>query len=887
MSRAFRNIQGHFIVFLITLCLLAVCNMQTVYADENTEAVSINIPESIEINKYTVYTLDPEILPLSADQHFNVESSNPNVVQADISGIGETANLLGVSEGHATVTVSTNNGLTASAEVTVLPVNEPTYISLNEEYTLKEYDHSYIYPNVDCNTLYKITVDDNSVVSTFGGGSGLLYKDNYYMQSVGLIAQSPGTTTFTIETINGLSCSATVTVNEAENPTSITIPDQCELKEGDVWDVPITLAPEGVFSVYSIWADDGSIVTTATTGVGDGCRIFAKEAGKTNVTIMTRNQLSAVCEVTVSHDWDDSYTVDIEPTCAKGLESIHCRYCGQTKEAREIDPIKEHKWNEEYTVDKEASCTEEGSKSKHCSVCGVIDETTVTVIPKADHTYGDWKVTKEATCAEDGSKEKVCSVCEDKVTEVIPATGHKWNKEYTVDKEATCTEEGSKSLHCSKCSEVTEVTAISAFGHEWDSGSITTEPTCTEAGVKTFTCNRCKETKTEAVEAKGHTFSEEFTVDLEPSCTEEGSKSKHCLNCDEVTEVTSIHANGHTFGDWIEITASTCENPGLKQRICEVCKTVESEDLDPNGHDFEKDFTVDREATCTEDGSQSKHCKNCDAVSDSQVIPAAGHTYGDWSTIKEASCDATGLKEKSCSVCGVTVTEDSPALGHAWNEEPTVEKEATCTETGSQSVHCARCNETRDAETIPSLGHDWSTTPTVDKNATCTEDGKESTHCTRCDVVQEGSEKAIPATGHKFSSWKTTKAANEIAAGQQTRKCSVCGKTEIKSIAQLKPTLPAVKIATPKAAKKSATVKWNKVSKANQKKIASIQIQYSLDKTFKTGVKTVTAKKTATSKKITKLASKKTYYVRIRAYKKSGNGVHVSKWSTVKKVKAK
>ena len=87
MSRAFRNIQGHFIVFLITLCLLAVCNMQTVYADENTEAVSINIPESIEINKYTVYTLDPEILPLSADQHFNVESSNPNVVQADISGI--------------------------------------------------------------------------------------------------------------------------------------------------------------------------------------------------------------------------------------------------------------------------------------------------------------------------------------------------------------------------------------------------------------------------------------------------------------------------------------------------------------------------------------------------------------------------------------------------------------------------------------------------------------------------------------------------------------------------------------------------------------------------------------------------------------------------------
>ena len=52
-------------------------------------------------------------------------------------------------------------------------------------------------------------------------------------------------------------------------------------------------------------------------------------------------------------------------------------------------------------------------------------------------------------------------------------------------------------------------------------------------------------------------------------------------------------------------------------------------------------------------------------------------------------------------------------------------------------------------------------------------------------------------------------------------------------------------------------------------------------------VKIIYVKKTATSKKITKLKSKKTYFVRIRAYKKSGGAVHISKWSTVKKVKAK
>lgn len=103
----------------------------------------------------------------------------------------------------------------------------------------------------------------------------------------------------------------------------------------------------------------------------------------------------------------------------------------------------------------------------------------------------------------------------------------------------------------------------------------------------------------------------------------------------------------------------------------------------------------------------------------------------------------------------------------------------------------------------------------------------------------------------------------------------------------LRPTLPSVKIAKPKAAKKSATFKWKKVSKKNQKKIGNIQIQYSLDKSFRTGVKTVTAKKSASSKKVKKLVSKKTYYVRVRAYKKTGNTVHVSAWSGVKAVKVK
>ena len=144
-----------------------------------------------------------------------------------------------------------------------------------------------------------------------------------------------------------------------------------------------------------------------------------------------------------------------------------------------------------------------------------------------------------------------------------------------------------------------------------------------------------------------------------------------------------------------------------------------------------------------------------------------------------------------------------------------------------------------------------------------------------------------PAHTHIYGPWITTKTATELAPGQQSRKCSVCGKTETKVIAKLKPSLPAVKITKPKAAKKSATIKWKKVSRKNQKKISKVQIQYSTDKTFKKGVKTVYAKNSATSTKIKKLKSNKTYYVRIRAYKKDRKGIHISKWSTKKSVKVK
>ena len=78
-----------------------------------------------------------------------------------------------------------------------------------------------------------------------------------------------------------------------------------------------------------------------------------------------------------------------------------------------------------------------------------------------------------------------------------------------------------------------------------------------------------------------------------------------------------------------------------------------------------------------------------------------------------------------------------------------------------------------------------------------------------------------------------------------------------------------------------------KLSKKARKSIKNVEIQFSSDKSFRTGVKRVIVKSKKSSKKIGKLAKGRKYYVRVRAYTKAGNTIRVSKWSSVKSFKAK
>ena len=85
------------------------------------------------------------------------------------------------------------------------------------------------------------------------------------------------------------------------------------------------------------------------------------------------------------------------------------------------------------------------------------------------------------------------------------------------------------------------------------------------------------------------------------------------------------------------------------------------------------------------------------------------------------------------------------------------------------------------------------------------------------------------------------------------------------------------------AAKKSLKVSFSKKTK----EVSGYEIQYSTSKKFKSAKKITVKKAKATSATIKKLKSKKTYYVRVRTYKKVSGKKYYSSWCAYKSKKTK
>jgi hypothetical protein len=642
----------------------------------------------------------------------------------------------------------------------------------------------------------------------------------------------------------------------------------------------------------------------------------------------------------LGHDWDEGQIIDKSTCTVNGSAKYVCKRCN-VSETR-IVYATGHEWDDEYTIDVPATCKQNGEKSIHCKKCDARKKVSL-VMYFGGHKWEQANVIKEATCTENGQKICTCSVCNEQREFVIDALGHDWNDDYFVDKSPNCTEDGEKSIHCKRCSETKDKEAISALGHDWDAGDIIKVATCEGEGEQSYHCTVCGQDKIETIPAAGHVWDSNYTVDKAATCTEDGLESIHCQNCEKTKDSKTIAALGHNWDKGELIKAATCEGEGEQAYHCTVCGQDKIETIPATGHVWNKNYTVDKVATCTEDGLESIHCQNCEKTKDSKTIAALGHNWDKGELIKTATCEGEGEQAYHCTVCGQDKIETIPATGHVWNENYTVDKAATCTEYGLKSIHCKKCAKTEHVTVIPMKNHTAVDDPMID--ATCKTTGlTKGSHCSVCGQVIVA-QKNIAKKAHVYEKTvskatvsrngfvtvkckncgvvssktvvyhpKTVKISrtNFVYNGRkQTSKITVVGadgKTIASSNYTLRYSAGCTKVGIYKvmiafkgnyngSITKTFTIvpKKTKLVSMTPKKgnliikwarqiaqVTGYQIQYATKSNF-AGAKTITVtKNTIASKTLTKLTSKKKYYVRIRTYKKVSGKNYVSEWSPMK-----
>ncbi len=286
------------------------------------------------------------------------------------------------------------------------------------------------------------------------------------------------------------------------------------------------------------------------------------------------------------------------------------------------------------------------------SAAGVFCASAEDINP--DECEHKWKIflPKAASCTEDGATGGIyCEKCGyvKKENEVIPATGHNY---IDVVFNPSCTKEGYTSHTCDRCGDSYNSDYTPKTPHYCESWATTEESTCVKQGYRTGECYFCRETVTETLPLKEHAYD---MAEIKPSCTENGQRIYTCKECGySYTEDTSPAA-GHTETEERKenYTESDCKTEGGYDlvTVCKVCgQTLKSEHitLPKTEHVY---FTASFPPECDVDGYEIYTCENCDDSFTRITGKKLGHDY-ETVTVLKATTDADGTKQTECTRCG-------------------------------------------------------------------------------------------------------------------------------------------------------------------------------------------------------------------------------------------
>ena len=246
---------------------------------------------------------------------------------------------------------------------------------------------------------------------------------------------------------------------------------------------------------------------------------------------------------------------------------------------------------------------------------------------------------------------------------------------------------------------------------------------------------------------------------------------------------------------WREITASEehtmkatvtkkCVNGANRGTSVEKCTVCGYTDTSTQyTHSAEK-RVVDVDPTCCSQGGYHMVCADCGitTMSNAYIEPTGEHKV-EWRVIDEAAnCQSTDVEGKFCGNTNRYLNETRNGKKGDHNLKTVESRPMTCTELSYTRQECTLCGF--DVESYGSYYPGHQGKEVQGQAATCGKDGWNKVICKECGTLMVEKSSTIPATGkHSFGKWTTTKAATCTKAGSQERACTVCGKTETKSIA--------------------------------------------------------------------------------------------------------
>ena len=247
---------------------------------------SVSMKSSLAMNVGDTYTLSPTVYPSNSQYTLTWTSSNTNVATVSSSG-----KVTAKSPGTTNVTVKTDNGKTATCNVTV-SAKSVTSVSISSTLSMEVGDTYTLTPTVtpsDAETSFTWSSDKSSVATVSQYGV--------------VTAKGAGTANITVKTDNGKTATCKVTVS-AKSVTSVSVKSTLSLEVGDTYTLTPTITPSDAQTSFTWSSDKNSVAIVSQYGV-----VTAKGTGTANITVKTDNGKTATCKVTVTAQTVTEYEV--------------------------------------------------------------------------------------------------------------------------------------------------------------------------------------------------------------------------------------------------------------------------------------------------------------------------------------------------------------------------------------------------------------------------------------------------------------------------------------------------------------------------------------------------------------------------------------------------